>query len=102
MAGSPSHLIIVPTDNGREDMRSRRETTDWLHVKMAVNKDRFFGFVVSDPPQDGRGKLQVLAIHYVGTEINRFSLNTVLSQLRLQERRHTEDIFTMSGIARYA
>jgi hypothetical protein len=69
---------------------------------MAVNKDRFFGPVVSDPPQDGRGKLQVLALHCVGTELNRFSLNTVLSQLRLQERRHTKDIFTMSGIPGYA
>jgi hypothetical protein len=68
---------------------------------MPINKDRFFCSVVSDPPQDGRGKLQGLAVHYVGTKLNRFSLNTVLFQLGLQERRHTKDIFTMSRIAGY-
>jgi hypothetical protein len=69
---------------------------------MAVNKDRLFGFVVSDPPQDSRGKLQVLTLHCVGTELHSFSLNTILSQLRFQERSHTKDIFTIDRIPRYA
>jgi hypothetical protein len=43
-----------------------------------------------------------LALYCVGTELNSFSLNTVLSQLRFQERPHTKDIVTMNGIARYA
>jgi hypothetical protein len=42
-----------------------------------------------------------MAVHYVGTELNSFSLNTVLLQLRFQERRHTKDIVTMNRITRY-
>jgi hypothetical protein len=82
-------------------MRSKKGITDWLHVIVTVNKNRFLQFVVSDPPQDGRGKRQVLALHYVVTKLNSFSLNTVLLQLRFQEMRHTKDIVTMNRITRY-
>ena len=69
---------------------------------MSVNENSFFGFVVSDPPQDCRGKPHSLALRYLGTELNSFSLNTVLFQLRFQECPHTVDILTMSRIARDA
>jgi hypothetical protein len=70
----------VPGEKGKIYiyMRSRKETTDWLHVEVAVKEDSFFGLVVTNPPQDERGKLQALAVHYMGTEINGLGLNTVL------------------------
>jgi hypothetical protein len=82
-------------------MRLRKVTTNWLHVKMAVNEDGFFGLVVTNPPQYERGKLQALALHDMGTELNGLGLNTVLFQLHFQERCHTNDIITVSRIARY-
>lgn len=61
-------------------MKLRKETTDWLHIKVSIYKDRSFGLVVTDPPQDHWGKLQVLTLHCVCTKINGFGLDTVLSQ----------------------
>lgn len=49
-----------------------------MHIEVAVKEDSFFGLVVTNPPQDERGKLQALALHYMGTEINGLGLNTIL------------------------
>ena len=55
--------------------------TDWLHVKVAIYENGLFGVVVAYPPQNCWGKLQVLAIHNVGAELNGFRFYAVLIQL---------------------
>jgi hypothetical protein len=82
-------------------IRSRKVTTDWLHIEVTVNENGLLGLVVTNPAQYERGKPQALALHYMGAELNGFCLNTILFQLRFQEKRHTNDIITVSRIARY-
>jgi hypothetical protein len=104
MVGSSSHQTSVPRENGRGYMfmRSRKVTTDWLNVEVTIDEDGLFGLVITNLPQYKRGKLQALALHYMGTKLNGLGLDTILFQLRFQERRHSNDIITASRITRYA
>lgn len=77
-------------------------TTDWLYVEVTVNEDGFFGLVVANPPHYERRKLQALALYFMGTKLNGLGLDTVLFQLRFEEIGHTNDIITVSRIARHA
>lgn len=69
---------------------------------MAVDEDGFFGLVVTNPPQNEWRKLQGFTLHYVGTKINGLGFDTVLFQLRFQERRHTKNVIAVNRVSGYA
>jgi len=66
---------------------------------MPVDQDRFLTRIVTDAPKDRWGKRQLLPIHGMLTEVDKFGIYSKLLQLCIKPFCHDKDVFAIGRIA---